>query len=375
MQRRSLISGVGVAAGATILAPVVAPSAAEAHDAHDSSGDRHHAAAGPIVIGHRGASGHRPEHTLESYRLAIELGADFIEPDLVSTKDGQLVARHENEISGTTDVAAHPEFASRKATKVIDGNTITGFFTEDFTLAELKTLRAVERLPAVRPHNTIYDGLFQIPTFQEVIDFARSEGKRTGRTIGVYPETKHPTYFSSIGKALEPLVAGVLRRNGLAHHDAPVFLQSFEPSSLKKLRSLVDTRSIALIDAAGRPYDFKTAGDPRTYADLVKPAGLSYLTDFVDGVGVTKDLVIARDSTGALAAPTALVKDAHARKLLVHSWTFRNENQFLPADLRNGSDPNAWGRVLEEIKLFLRAGLDGVFADYADTAVLARSLA
>ncbi|GAA2610076.1 glycerophosphodiester phosphodiesterase [Dactylosporangium fulvum] len=359
---------MGVAAGAAVLpATLVSPAAASVED-------RRRPTTQPLVIGHRGASGHRPEHTLAAYRLAIAMGADYIEPDLVPTKDGQLVARHENEISGTTDVSSRPQFASRKTTKTVDGFTVTGWFTEDFTLAELKTLRAVERLPAVRAHNTIYNGLFQIPTLQEVIDLAREEGKRVGRTIGVYPETKHPTYFASIGLALEPLVAKVLKRNNLAGRNAPVFLQSFEPTSIKKLRGLVDTPSVVLLDAVGQPYDFKVSGDPRTWADLATPKGLDYLKSFTNGVGATKNLVIARDSAGNLLGPTPLIRDAHARGLKVHSWTFRNENQFLPLNLRTGTDPNAWGDVLTEIRTFLAAGLDGVFSDYPDTAVLAREL-
>ncbi|GAA2386595.1 glycerophosphodiester phosphodiesterase [Dactylosporangium salmoneum] len=371
MRRRAVISGVGVAAGTAVLpAALVSPAAAAAHDS-DRNG---HRPSHPVVIGHRGASGHRPEHTLASYTLAVELGADFIEPDLVPTKDGQLVARHENEIGATTDVSAKPQFAARKTTKTIDGASVTGWFTEDFTLAELKTLRAVERLPAVRPHNTIYNGLFEIPTFQEVIDLAREMGRKVGRTIGVYPETKHPTYFRGIGLELEPLLARVLKRNGLAGRTAPVFLQSFEPSSIKKLRGLVDTPSVVLLDQVGQPFDFKTSGDPRTWADLATPAGLDYLKAFTDGVGATKNLVVARDAAGNLLQPTALISDAHARGLKVHAWTFRNENQFLPLDLRVGADPNAWGNVLHEVGVFLAAGLDGLFADYADTAVLARDL-
>jgi glycerophosphoryl diester phosphodiesterase len=326
---------------------------------------------GPLIIGHRGASGHRPEHTVESYRLAVELGADYIEPDLVCTRDGHLVARHENEISGTTDVAEHPEFADRRATKTVDGVTITGWFTEDLTLAELRTLRAVERIPAVRPHNTIYNGLFPVPTLQEIIDLARAESARVGRTIGVYPETKHPSYFRSIGLALEPRLAAILRRNNLAHRDAPVFLQSFEPGSLRTLRSLVDTPSIQLIDAEGAPFDFVTAADPRRYADLATPAGLDFVRRYADGVGVAKDLVIRWD---AGPTPTELIDDAHARGLLVHAWTFRNENTFLPEALRGSADPAAWGDTLTEYRTFLAAGLDGLFTDHADTAYLARSL-
>src|SRR5688572_15093190 len=201
-----------------------------------------------IVIGHRGASGYRPEHTLAAYELAIALGADFIEPDLVSTRDGVLVARHENEISGTTDVADHPEFASRRTTKVIDGVSFTGWFTEDFTLAELKTLRAVERLPAVRQRNTLYNGLFEVPTFQEVIDLARRTS-RGGRTVGIYPETKHPTYFQGIGLPLEEPLAAALQRNGLNSKNAAVFVQSFEVANLRKLQNLTHARLIQLFGA------------------------------------------------------------------------------------------------------------------------------
>ncbi|MEV0132879.1 glycerophosphodiester phosphodiesterase [Dactylosporangium sp. NPDC050688] len=367
MRRRAVISGMGVAAGAAVL-PQALVSPAAAHPGKPPNPSR------PLVIGHRGASGHRPEHTLAAYRLAIAMGADFIEPDLVPTKDGQLVARHENEISGTTDVVSKPQFAARRTTKTIDGVAVTGWFTEDFTLAELKTLRAVERLPAVRTHNTIYDGYFQIPALQEVIDLAKSAGRAAGRRIGVYPETKHPTYFASIGLALEPLLARVLKRNGLAGRDAAAFLQSFEPTSIKKLRGLVDTPSVVLLDAAGAPFDLRSTGDPRTWADLAKPAGLDWLKTFADGVGATKNLVIARDPAGNLLQPTALIGDAHARGLRVHAWTFRNENQFLPLNLRRGTDPDAWGDVIAEIRTFLAAGLDGVFADYPDTAVLARDL-
>jgi len=361
---------MGMAAGAAALpATLVSPAAA-----HTTDSDHRRPAARPLVIGHRGASGHRPEHTLASYRLAIALGADYIEPDMVPTKDGQIVARHENEIGGTTDVASKPQFASRRTTKTVDGVAVTGWFTEDFTLAELKTLRAVERLPSVRPHNAIYNGLFEIPTLQEVIDLAREESRRLGRTIGIYPETKHPTYFNSVGLALEPLVARILKRNNLAGHSAPVFLQSFEPTSIKKLRGLVDTPSVVLLDQVGQPFDFRSSGDPRTWADLATPAGLDYLKAFTNGVGATKNLVIARDAAGNLLQPTPLLHDAHVRGLKVHAWTFRNENQFLPLNLRTGTDPNAWGDILGEIRTFLTAGLDGVFADYPDTAVLARDL-
>jgi glycerophosphoryl diester phosphodiesterase len=327
----------------------------------------------PIVIGHRGACGYRPEHTLASYHLAIEQGADYIEPDLVSTRDGVLVARHENEISGTTDVADHPEFAARKATKTIDGADVTGWFTEDFTLDELKTLRAKERLPRLRPANTAFDGQFPVATFQEIIDLAQRESTARHRPIGIYPETKHPTYFRSIGLGLEEPVAGVLRQNGLDQADSPVFLQSFEPSSLQRLRALVGTPLIQLVDDAAAPYDLVVAGDPRTYADLVTPDGLEWIRTYADGVGVYKNLIVPRDANGHLLRATDLVPDAHRAGLLVHGWTFRAENRFLPMGMQIGMDPAGHGDLAAELRLFHRLGLDGVFCDFPDIAVATRA--
>lgn len=375
---RRTLSALGVA-GALLAAAVVVPAvAAQAGPDHPAAGPDHRAEQArapqrPIVIGHRGASGYRPEHTLEAYRLAIRQGADFIEPDLVATKDGVLVARHENEISGTTDVAARPEFAGRKATKTIDGVTVTGWFTEDFTLAELKTLRAKERLPQVRVTNTAFDGKFEIPTFQEVIDLARTESKARGRTIGVYPETKHPTYFASIGRPLEEPLVAVLRRNRLTHRADPVFVQSFETANLRKLDKMIDVRLVQLMDASGAPYDFVAGGDKRTYADLATPAGLAWISRYADGVGLNKNLIVPRDSAGRLLAPTSVIRDAHRQKLVVHAWTFRAENQFLPVDFRIGADPNARGDITSEYELFFDLGLDGVFSDHPDTAVAARA--
>jgi glycerophosphoryl diester phosphodiesterase len=375
--RRTLIaltSTVAAAAGAlTTVGPAgAAPVTAASATGAPSAGARHGGAAQPIVIGHRGASGHRPEHTLASYRLAIAMGADFVEPDLVATRDGVLVARHENEISGTTDVADHPEFAARRTTKTIDGTPVTGWFTEDFTLAELKTLRAKERLPQLRPGNTAYDGRFPVPTLQEIIDLVRAESRRLRRTIGIYPETKHPSYFASIGLPLEPPLVRTLRRNGLAHRGAPVIIQSFETGNLRALRSRVGVRLVQLLDASGRPYDLAAAGDPRTYADLATPAGLRWISRYADGVGVNKNLIVPRDASGALLEPTALVGDAHRLGLVVHAWTFRNENNFLPADFRVGTDPAARGDAEAEYRLFYGLGLDGVFSDHPDTAVAAR---
>lgn len=326
-------------------------------------------AAAPVVIGHRGASGYRPEHTLAAYRLAIALGADYVEPDLVSTRDGVLVARHENEISGTTDVADHPEFAARRVTKTIDGRPVTGWFTEDFTLRELRTLRAKERLPQLRPRNTLYDGRYQIPTLQEVIDLVRAESRQRGKRIGLYPETKHPTYFDAIGLSLEEPLVRTLRRNNLANRHAPVFIQSFETGNLRQLDRLIDVPLVQLVDAAGAPYDLVAAGDPRTYDDLVKPAGLNWIDRYADGVGVAKARIIPLDAAGRVLPATTLVRDAHATGLLVHVWTFRNENNFLAADFRRGTDPAAYGDVFAEYRLFLAQRIDGLFSDQPDTAV------
>jgi glycerophosphoryl diester phosphodiesterase len=325
----------------------------------------------PLVIGHRGASGYRPEHTLASYSLAIDLGADFIEPDLVSTKDHVLVARHENDITGTTDVASHPEFADRKTTKVIDGVSHTGWFTEDFTLAELRTLRARERLPEVRPTNTAFDGLYQIPTFQEVIDLAKRGH------VGIYPETKHPTYFDSIGLSLEEPLLATLRANGYHGGHAPVFIQSFEVGNLKELRRKTDLPLVQLIDESGRPYDFVVSGDPRTYRDLITPAGLAEIATYADGIGPSKNLIVPRDASNHLTAPTSLVRDAHEAGLVVHPWTFRRENTFLPEDFRRGNPaspvyPQAFGDFPAELRLFYSLGVDGVFSDNADVAVAVR---
>jgi glycerophosphoryl diester phosphodiesterase len=325
----------------------------------------------PLVIGHRGASGYRPEHTIASYTLAIELGADYIEPDLVSTKDHVLVARHENDITGTTDVASHPEFAARRTTKTIDGVVHEGWFTEDFTLAELRTLRAVERLPDLRPANTAFDGLYQIPTFQEVIDLAKRH------RVGIYPETKHPTYFDSIGLSLEEPMLAALRANGLDRPGAKVFIQSFETANLKELNRKTRLPLVQLIDEVGAPYDFVVAGDPRTYADLVTPEGLAEIATYADGIGPSKNLIVPRDAAGNLLEPTSLVRDAHRAGLVVHPWTFRRENSFLPNDFRQGNPASpeylrAPGDLPAELRLFFRLGVDGVFSDNSDVAVATR---
>ncbi|MGH9246174.1 MAG: glycerophosphodiester phosphodiesterase [Acidimicrobiales bacterium] len=324
----------------------------------------------PIIIGHRGASGYRPEHTLASYELAIEMGADFIEPDLVSTSDGVLVARHENEISGTTNVESHPEFFDRFTTKTIDGREVSGWFTEDFTLGELRTLRAEERLPAERPDNTVFNGLYDIPTLQEVIDLAQAHG------VGIYPETKHPTYFDSIGLSLEEPLVEILRANGYKNRSDPVIIQSFETANLRELNGVTRVRLAQLIDCQGAPYDFVAGGDPRTYDDLVTPEGLAWIAEYADGVGLCKNRIVPRDPEGDLLPPTTVVRDAHRARLIVHAWTMRNENTFLPNDFRAG-DPShpgflgATGDAPSEYQLFFALDIDGLFSDNPDTAVAA----
>jgi glycerophosphoryl diester phosphodiesterase len=332
-----------------------------------------HHNAEPLVIGHRGASGYRPEHTLASYELAARMGADYVEPDLVSTKDGVLVARHENEISGTTDVAAHPEFANRRTTKTIDGIAITGWFTEDFTLAELKTLRAIERIPDIRQRNTIYNGRFQVPTFQEVVDLTKRLSRELDRPIGIYPETKHPTYFRSIGLPLEPGLVRTLNRNDLNDRKAKVFVQSFEVGNLKALDRELKVPLVQLLSGrSARPYDFVVSGDPRTYGDLATPQGLRDIARYADGVGPSKDYIVPRDATGRSLPPTTFVRDAHKAGLLVHPYTFRNENAFLPAELRSSANPADYGNAIAEYEQFYELGVDGLFSDNPDTAIEAR---
>jgi glycerophosphoryl diester phosphodiesterase len=293
----------------------------------------------PMIIAHRGASGHRPEHTLEGYRLGAEMGADFIEPDLVSTKDGVLIARHENEIGGTTDVAAR--FPSRRTTKTVDGQSITGWFTEDFTLAEIRTLRAKERL-AFRSH--AYDGQFAIPTFDEVIELAQRLGRELKRPIGVYPETKHPTYFRNIGLPLEDKLIASLAKHGWNRKDAPVFIQSFEPDSLRDLRRQTSVRLIQLTSDAA----------------MVDPAGLKRIAGYADGIGPEKRLIVPIGADGSVGAPTDLVQRAHAAGLLVHIWTIRVDKEFLPAGYH--------GRAEAEFEQFRDLGVDGLFTDFPDVA-------
>ena len=368
--RRTVLGAAVAGAGAAALAAVTTTPARAAGRGAGGGGPRELPV--PTVIAHRGASGYRPEHTLGSYQLALDMGADVIEQDLVVTRDGHLVCRHENEIGGTTDVADHPEFADRRTTKSVDGTEITGWFTEDFTLAELKTLRAVERIPENRPHNTLYNGRWEVPTFVEVLQWAEREGRRRGRPVWLHVETKHPTYFRELGLGLEERLAQLLRRHRLDTRHAPVFLQSFEPTSMRRLGELVDTPRVVLLGELGdRPWDLQTAGDPRTVADLITPEGLRWIAGFAQGIGPTLDLIIPRNADGSLGTPTSLVADAHAQGLLLHPYTMRNENPFLPAEFRRGEDPDGYGDAFGAFRAYFAQGIDGVFSDNPDTALLA----
>ncbi|MFJ2258765.1 glycerophosphodiester phosphodiesterase [Streptomyces sp. NPDC087844] len=371
--RRALLGAAVLGAGGAVLG---LPATARAGEKHGNGGYNggYRSLPKPTIIGHRGASGYRPEHTLGSYQLALDMGAHIIEAgDLVPTRDGHLVCRHEPEIGGTTDVAAHPEFADRKVTKLLDGVSTTGWFTEDFTLAELKTLRAKERVPANRPHNTLYDGRWEIPTFEEVLRWREEQSRKLGRQVWIYPELKHPTYFRELGLGLEERVAKVLRRHGLDKKNSPVILQSFEPTSIQRLNKLVGNPLAVLLSAANtRPWDFVETGDPRTVADLVKPAGLKWIASYAQGIGPTLDLIIPKDASGNLTAPTTLVRDAHAEGLVLHPYTMRNENPFLPANFRKGTGADAYGDAFGAFGTYFATGIDGVFTDNPDTGLLAR---
>jgi len=337
---------------------------------------RHRGEPHPLVIGHRGASGYVPEHTLASYALAVLQGADYIEPDLVMTKDGHLVARHDNELGLTTDVSRHPEFAERRRTQTVDGVPLTGWFSEDFTLAELKTLRAIERIPQIRPGNARLDGAFEIPTLQEIIDLVKSLQLSQQRRIGLYPETKHPTHFQQLGLAMERPLVRLLLRNGYANRKAPVYIQSFEVENLKTLSRLTSLRLVQLF-GSGQPYDQQLIGSGLTYAQMATPAGLQAIARYAAGVGPEKSYIIPRNAAGNLdpANATTFVADAHAAGLKVHPYTFRAENNFLPTNLRSGSDPQVRGDSETEIRIFLDAGIDGLFIDQPDIAVRVRQQA
>ena len=322
----------------------------------------------PVIIAHRGASGERPEHTMMAYRLAIAQGADCIEPDLVPTKDGVLVCRHENDISGTTDIANHPEFASRRTTKTVDGVVLTGWFTEDFTLAELKTLRCRERLPQLRPANTAYDGQEPIVTFGELLDLTIDESHRLGRVIGLYPEIKHASYFDRLGLSHDKPLLDALRARGLTTAEAPVFIQSFETDNLRRLANQTDVRRVQLVAPAGAPFNQPEL----TYAAMLTNTGLTRIQTYAQAISVEKSLLLPRDAAGRSTAPTDLIARAHEAGLKINAWTFRAENTFLPLELRRGADPAAHGDMVEELRTLFARGLDGAFCDFPALGIAAR---
>lgn len=318
-----------------------------------------------LVIAHRGASGYLPEHTLEAFALAVGMGADVIEPDLVVTRDGALVARHENDISSTTDIAARPEFADRRRTQTVDGQAVTGWFTEDFDLAELRTLRATERLPALRPQSAAFDGQFLIATFEEILELAARMGEARGRPVGVYPETKHPSHFDALGLSFDEPLLRALGAAGHVSRDAPVWIQSFEVGNLRRLRARTDVRLVQLAYPGAHPPDADPADPDASYDALMSPEGLARVAAYADAVGVHTSFLLG---TGG---PTRLVADARSAGLDIHAWTVRAENAFLPEPLRSSEDPAALGDVAAIVRALAEAGVDGLFTDHPDLVLRA----
>jgi glycerophosphoryl diester phosphodiesterase len=393
MKKQQWTRLASAAIGALALGAALAAMPAQAGDGHGAKAGKER----PLVIGHRGVSGYLPEHTLESYALAIELGADYIEPDLVLTKDGVLIARHEPNMINTTNVKDLPQFAARKRKAVVDGFEEEGFFASDFTYAEIQQIRAVQ---AFGERDQGFNAQFRIPTFDEVIALAKRKSAEEGRVIGVYPETKHPTYHQNLKLALEDRVLHVLQRHGWNHRGAPVFIQSFEQANLKYLRGKTSVRLVQLVDANDvkadgtldftppydRPYDWTVAGRAGSFADLLTPQGLAEVRTYADGVGPWKPYLISsacvtivggacadangdgavNDADRKLLPASAVVANAHAQGLLVHPYTFRNEQRRLARDFA--------GNPVNEYLTFYELGVDGLFTDFADTAVVARSL-
>jgi glycerophosphoryl diester phosphodiesterase len=354
------------------LLAVTAPAAAAAGKDRDRHG--RDAENNPLVIGHRGASGYLPEHTLEAYALAIRLGADYVEPDLVATKDGHLIARHEPNITNTTDVRT--KFPERETTKTVDGVQETGFFASDFTLKEIKTLRALQTFPE-RPQQ--FNGRFKIPTLSEVIELVQRESKRRHRRIGIYPETKHPTYHQRLRLALERPLVRILDRYDLDKRKSPVFIQSFEQSNLKRLNRMTDVRLVQLVDANGvliylppfdRPYDWTVSGDPellaRTFGFFATDEGLEEISTYADGIGPWKKYIVSTNAANDTLPPTDLIERAHDHGLLIHTWTFRSEQSRLANQYM--------GNPINEYLEFYELGIDGVFSDFPDHAFTAREL-
>jgi glycerophosphoryl diester phosphodiesterase len=384
----SRASWIRIALAVLALGALLAPAAALGKKKHKQHAPKREPS--PLVIGHRGASGFVPEHTLQSYRLAIKLGADYVEPDLVSTKDGVLIARHEpilgdsdsTTTGDSTNVGDHlAEFGSRETTRMLDGVATTGFWASDFTLAEIKTLRARQTRSDL-PRPTQFDGQFEVPTLQEIIDLVKRQSRKRGRKIGIYPETKHPTFHDSIGLSLEEKLVRILKRNGLNRRSARVFIQSFEQSNLKQLNGMTPVRLVQLMDANDtdangnptyappfdRPYDWTASGDPtlmsRTFGYFATDPGLDEVKTYADAIGPWKVYIIPTTGGGGgdVKPPTDLVQRAHARGLLVHTWTFRDD-----------SFPTGYaGGPVEEYLNIYRQGVDGVFSDFPDTAFAAR---
>ena len=331
----------------------------------------------PIVIAHRGASGYVPEHTLAAYAIAVLQGADYVEPDLVMTKDGHLIARHDNVLNITTDVARRREFANRRTTKVVDGLKLAdSWFSEDFTLKEIKQLRATERIPQVRPSGTNFDGQFEVPTLQEIIDLVKGLEKVAGRQIGLGPETKHPTYFAKLGLAMEEPLVDMLHRNGYSSSRSKIFIQSFEVGNLRKLRGMTRLPLVQLLSEGGqKPYDIEDSGGSLTYDDMATRQGLAEIATYADGVGPEKyHFIIPKDASGKLDVGNAgsFVRNAHAVGLMVYPYTFRAENFFLPANLTSSGDPVELGNCDAEVRAFLETGIDGFFIDHPNIGVRAR---
>jgi glycerophosphoryl diester phosphodiesterase len=379
LSRRRLLQG---AAAAGALAALPGLALAQARVQAQVQPSRLDPKAKATLYAHRGASALRPEHTLASYAKAIQDGADFVEPDLVCTKDGMLLVRHENAITDTTDVALHPEFAARRNRKVIDGEAHDGWFVSDFTLAELKTLRAVERLPKLR--GTAYDGQFQLVSFEEMIDFVAAEAAARGRTIGIIPELKHATWFAAAGLPLEDRFVSTLKAHAYTRR-APVTVQSFETANLKALRKVIgkadgtNVRLAQLVVAGGaydklRPADVAAAGGALTYGEMVSARGLRDMAQYADVVAPITRAVIPLGKDERLLAPTSLVADAHQAGLPVVVWTFRPENAFLAADFRNDAGPAARNEAgsVAEIRRYLETGIDGLFSD--DTALARKAI-
>lgn len=369
--RRHRIASVIVLAALAL--PLQRPAgAAAAEDAAVRTG----ASRPCLIIAHRGASAYLPEHTLEAYALAVRLGAHSVEPDLVMTRDGVLIARHDNVLNLTTDVASRPEFASRRTKKVVDGEEVEGWFSEDFTLGEIKSLRAVERIPDVRPRNAMFNGRFAIPTLDEVLALRTELARETGRPIGVYPETKHPTYFQALGLAMEHRLVETLERHGLDAAHAPVFIQSFEIANLKALDDMTEVQLIQLLGKEGKPFDVEAEGGSTTYDEMATTRGLQAIAAYADGVGPEKNhFVIPLDADGRLSSGRAsrFVVEAHAAGLVVHAYTFRAENHFLPVQYRRQGPATASGDGKAEIEAFLAAGIDGFFTDNPEVGASACS--